>query len=377
MSNPRSTQRPSVGRLRAVTCALAVAVAAVVTAGPIPAQAAPPEQAERRFEVMTYNVYLGANLQPLFGISDPEELIRRAAAVFAHVDRVNFNVRAVAIARQIAEASPDVVGLQELSLWQTAPLSNPAQLTTRYDFLTILLRELERQGHPYEAISVNENFTGALPISFTTLGKFTDRNAILARGDLPMSELETANPMEGDFETTLPVPLGGTTIQVARGWASLDVRIRGKWYRFFDTHVEAFNPLIRLGQVRELVALMSASPFPVVFAGDLNLYPQGTRSEDQPAWNLLLGAGFVDAWPESGGAMPAYTAGQSDDLDNVPSTLNNTVDFVLHDMDGIIDAVSGSSDIVGEELDDRTDTTPPLWPSDHAGVVVSLHIAKP
>lgn len=78
------------------------------------------------------------------------------------------------------------------------------------------------------------------------------------------------------------------------------VRIRGKWYRFFDTHVEAFNPLIRLGQVRELVVLMSASPFPVVLAGDLNLYPQGTRSEDQPAWNLLLGAGFVDAWPEFG-----------------------------------------------------------------------------
>ncbi len=71
MRNPRSTQRPSVGRLRAVTCALAVA-AAVVAAGPIPAHATPPEQAERRFEVMTYNVYLGANLQPLFGISDPE-----------------------------------------------------------------------------------------------------------------------------------------------------------------------------------------------------------------------------------------------------------------------------------------------------------------
>ena len=376
MISPTSTEHLVVGRLRVIACTLAVA-AAVVTAAPVPAQATPPEQAERRFEVMTYNVYLGANLQPLFGVSDPGELIRRAAVVFAHVDKVNFNVRAVAIARQIAEASPDVVGLQELSLWQTAPLSNPAQLTTRYDFLTILLRELERQGHPYEAISVNENFSGALPISLTTLGRFTDRNAIIARGDLPMSQLETTNPMEGDFETKLPVPLGGTTIQVARGWASLDVRIRGKWYRFFDTHVEAFNPLIRLGQVRELVALMSASPYPVVLAGDLNLYPQGARVEDQPAWNLLLGAGFVDSWPESGGTMPAYTAGQSDDLDNGPSTLNNTVDFILHDTDGFIDAVSGSGDIVGEELDDRTDTTPPLWPSDHAGVVVSLHIAKP
>ena len=376
MSNPTSTKRPSVGRVRAVTCALAVA-AAVVTAGPIPAHATPPEQAERRFEVMTYNVYLGANLQTLFGVNDPGELIRRAAAVFSHVDRVNFNVRVVAIARQIAEASPDVVGLQELSLWQTAPLSNPALLTTRYDFLTILLRELERQGHPYEAISVNENFSGALPISFTTLGKFTDRNAIIVRGDLPTSELKTSNPMEGDFDTSLDVPIGGTTIEVQRGWASVDVMIRGKWYQFFATHFEAFNPLIRLGQVGELVELMSASPYPVVLAGDLNLYPLGARPEDAAAWNLLAGAGFVDAWAESGGAVNAFTAGQSDDLDNVPSALDNRVDFVLHDSDAYVDGVPSSGDLVGEELDDRTVTVPPLWPSDHAGVVVTLHIAKP
>jgi len=376
MISRTSTSRPSLRRFWGALAALTVAAVAIAT-GPARALATPPEQAERRFEVMTYNGYLGANLQPLFGITDPIELIDAAAAVFAHVDQVDFNVRAVAIARQIVEASPDVVGLQELSLWQTAPLSNPAQLKTRYDFLQILLDELERQGHPYRAVSVNENFSGALPISFTALGKFTDRNAIIARADLPTSELKTSNPMEGDFETTLPVPLGGTTIQVQRGWASVDVMIRGKWYRFFDTHFEGFHPLTRLAQVGELVEIVSASPYPVVLAGDLNLYPQGARPEDAAAWNLLAGGGFVDAWVESGGAVPAFTAGQSDDLDNVPSRLDNTVDFVLHNADGYIDAVPDSGDIVGEELDDRTDTIPPLWPSDHAGVVVTLHIAKP
>jgi len=129
--------------------------------------------------------------------------------------------------------------------------------------------------------------------------------------------------------------------------------------------------------VGELVEIVSASPYPVVLAGDLNLYPQGARPEDAAAWNLLAGEGFVDAWVESGGDVPAFTAGQSDDLDNVPSRLDNRVDFVLHNADGYIDAVPGSGDIVGEELDDRTATTPPLWPSDHAGVVVTLHIAKP
>jgi hypothetical protein len=37
-----------------------------------------PVQAERRFKSMTYNMYLGANLQPLFGVKDYPELIRRA-----------------------------------------------------------------------------------------------------------------------------------------------------------------------------------------------------------------------------------------------------------------------------------------------------------
>ncbi len=377
MNSRTSTSRPSLGRLRGALAALTVAAVVAIATGPARALATPPEQAERRFEVMTYNVYLGANLRPLFGITDPIKLIDAAAAVFAHVDQVDFNVRAVAIARQIVEASPDVVGLQELSLWQTAPLSNPAQLTTRYDFLQILLDELERQGQPYRAVSVNENFSGALPISFTTLGKFTDRNAIIVRADLPTSELKTSNPMEGDFDTSLDVPIGGTTIEVQRGWASVDVTIRGKWYRFFDTHFEAFQPVIRLGQVGELVAIMSTSPYPVVLAGDLNLYPQGARPEDAPAWNLLAGAGFVDAWVESGGAVPSFTAGQSDDLDNVPSALDNTVDFVLHDSDAYVDAVPSTGDLVGEELDDRTATVPPLWPSDHAGVVITLHIARP
>jgi endonuclease/exonuclease/phosphatase family metal-dependent hydrolase len=123
---------------------------------------------------------------------------------------------------------------------------------------------------------------------------------------------------------------------------------------------------------------MSASPYPIVLAGDINLYPRSAgRPEDQPAWNLLTGAGFVDAWVESDGAFPAYTAGQPDDLDcRLPSTLDNTVDFVLHNADGYVDAVRHSGDIVGEVAADCTESTAHLWPSDHAGVVVALHIPE-
>ena len=57
--------------------------------------------------------------------------------------------------------------------------------------------------------------------------------------------------------------------------------------------------------------------------------------------------------------------------------IDNTVDYVLFDADFEIEAVHGSCEIAGEELGDRTATVPALWPSDHAAVVVDMHIAKP
>ncbi|HEY3210525.1 MAG TPA: endonuclease/exonuclease/phosphatase family protein [Actinomycetota bacterium] len=375
MINGTSVRSRSPGRIRVTVAVLTAATLAVAAWSP-PAGATPPEHARCCMEVMTYNMYLGANLQPLF-FSDPEDLPGIVDDIWAHVQQVDFNLRAEAIARQIVEAQPWVVGLQELSVWQTAPLSNPGQLTTKYDFLQILLDELALQGHPYRAVSVNETFSGMLP-GTTQWVRWTDRNAIIVRDDLPVAELTTANSMEGKFVTALPAPVGGTTIRFTRGWASVDVRFDGEWLRVFDTHFEAFNVLVRQAQVGELVALMSTSPHPVVLVGDINLYPEGQRPMDQPAWDLLTGAGFVDSWVESLSAFPAYTAGQPDDLDcTLASTLNNTVDFVLHNADGSVDAVRHSGDTVGEDPSDCTETMPPLWPSDHAGVVLRLLIDKP
>jgi len=304
--------RRSLAGVRSALVALLVAAFAVAT-GLVPASAtaAAPAQAERRFAVMTYNVYLGANLQPLFApVSDPLELIQRARDIFDHLDKVDFNVRAVAIAEQIIENHPDVVALQEVSLWRTALRSAPTEITVRYDFLQILLDQLARQGHPYRTVSVSENFSGRLPISLTTDGLYTDRNAIIVPVDEAVSELITSNPMDGVFETSFPVSIGGNPIEVTRGWASTDVTIRGKTYRFFDTHVEAFDGRVRLGQVNELVRIMSESPHPVVLAGDINLYPIDVRPEDATTWDVLTRSGFADAWVRHIASDPASRPGR-------------------------------------------------------------------
>ena len=362
-------------RLHSALAAVLITALSVAT-GLGPASATPPVRPTAT--VMTYNVYLGANLQPLFGEDNPIRLIEKAAAIVAHFDKVDFRIRAVAIAQQIIEQDPDVLALQEVSLLETAPPPRPPQFTTKYDFLQILLDELERQGHPFRAVSVNPNFTGTLPIDFVgTLARFTDRNVIVVPADVPASELTTSNPAQDVYDRTLDVPIGGMVLHGQRGWASIDVLLHGSPFRFFDTHVEAFDPEVRKDQVAELVQIMSASPDPVVLAGDINLFPKGVRALDAAAWGLLNHAGFKDAWQVAECFAPRFTAGQTDDLDNVPSILDNTVDYVLFDKDFETKTVERSCDIAGEELDDRTNTVPALWPSDHAAVAVDLRFATP
>ncbi len=258
-----------------------------------------------------------------------------------------------------------------MALWETAPLSPTPQFTTTYDFQAILLAALEARGAHYAPVATNTNFGGMAPISATTLARFTDHDVILARSDVPTSELKVSNPTSQEFQATLPLTIGGQPIQVPRGWSTVDVKYRGKSYRFANTHLEAFSSVVRNLQARELAASLDASPLPVVLVGDLN----SLSTDLAGAYGILAGVGFVDGWVEAMDGDPGFTSGQEADLLNFPSTIDHRIDYVLHDWDGYVDAVAGSGEVIGEEPADRTPSG--LWPSDHAGVDLSLRIAQP
>ena len=210
---------------------------------------------KRVITVMTRNLYLGTDLDPIIGAPDLPSLLQAVDDGFANVVATDFPTRAGAIADEIADTQPDLVGLQEVSLWRTdVPPDgevSPAE-TVAFDFLQILLGAMEARGLSYAPVVSVDNFDAEVPAGFppTMDVRLTDRDVILARTDLKTAELMLSNPMAANFETaaTIPdTPIG--TITIPRGWTSVDVKLRGKEFRLVNTHLEVASFPLGLVQV--------------------------------------------------------------------------------------------------------------------------------
>jgi endonuclease/exonuclease/phosphatase family metal-dependent hydrolase len=292
-------------------------------------------------------------------------LLAAVGAGWAQVQANDFPARAQALADEIATAKPDLVGLQEAMLFRTdTPPDGPGTNaeTVAYDFVSLLRAALARRGLDYSAVSVFTGTDAELPAGLppTLDVRLTDHVVVLARVDEKTADLKLSNPESGPYPTALTVPTVAGPVTLPRGWASVDVKIRGKSFRFVTTHLESFSAAVRNLQASELLAGPVDTSLPVVLVGDMNSGP-GT---DLGADSILLGGGFSDAWNDG----PGLTCCHAVDLHNPDPTLTKRIDLVL--TKGGFEAVS--ADVVGEEPSDRTPSG--LWPSDHAGVVATLRL---
>lgn len=323
--------------------------------------------------VMTRNLYLGADLSPAIAAilsGDPNEIPPAVSGVWASVQATNFRKRARALADEIRDTHPDLVGLQEAVLWRSEFPSNfagPDATHVEYDFVDILLDELCLRGERYAVVASTSGFDVEAPrirsldpLEFEDV-RLTDRIVILARRDGRRSGLRITNPRVGNFVTN--VSFGDVT--VLYGWASVDVRFDGRSFRFVTTHLESDFEEVRLAQAAELLAGPLQTPLPVMLSGDLNSNANGDGTST--AYFNLLGAGFEDAW---GTANPGAVI----DTCCHDALLASPTPFVIPfgRIDHILcrgDFDVQSTRIVGARRGDRIRG---LWPSDHAGVVVTL-----
>jgi endonuclease/exonuclease/phosphatase family metal-dependent hydrolase len=238
------------------------------------------------------------------------------------------------------------------------------------DYLEILLDALAARGLHYEVVVQSIGWDAELPSALGFDVRHTDRELILARSDLKVSDLKLSNALTGHFLANCQIPsaiLGPVTI--LRGWAAVDAKIRGKSFRFITTHLDGdctpFTFAYQQAQMAELLAGPAVTPLPVVLVGDLNSPTYGNTA----TYDLVIGAGFTDAAAVAG-LGGRLTCCQANDLLNPVSMFDRRIDYVFYRGDF---AVRGA-DVVGDDPADRTVSG--LWPSDHAFVVTTLVVPR-
>ena len=85
--------------------------------------------------VMTRNLFLGADLIPLALARQGSDFEQKASATLAQVRASDPKGRMKAIADEIVRARPDLVGLQEVSLWRTGPKGGGRAKRVLFDFM--------------------------------------------------------------------------------------------------------------------------------------------------------------------------------------------------------------------------------------------------
>jgi endonuclease/exonuclease/phosphatase family metal-dependent hydrolase len=363
------------------------AIAILALAVPVAAVAAKPDkQGGPKVTVMTRNIFLGADLGPALAATSIAEAVDAGGVILQEVDATNFPERAKPLAREIAAAEPDLVGLQEVALWrqQIPPdgIGGEPATEVRYDFLALLMQELDALDAGYTVVAVQEEFdqelpvdldgsndTGAPPLGVDLDGRLTMRDVILVKRG---SAVRPTGETDGAHYTTLfELNLGGALpIDVERGWLSTEATVAGTSteFRFVNTHLEAFGEdTIREAQAKELFA--PGGPLDtdkqVILAGDLN---SGTEARhnihgtDQLAFAALLGFGMTD-----NGAIQSCCYS---DLFDPTQVFDHTVDHVLT-KPGL---QTKNAFVTGNDPAERTPSG--LWPSDHGGVVSTVELRK-
>jgi endonuclease/exonuclease/phosphatase family metal-dependent hydrolase len=339
--------------------------------------------------VMTRNIYLGADLSPAIGAESIADVVTANGVILREVIENDFPTRAEGLADEILETKPDLVGLQEVALWQTTPIT-PAGTALTLDYLDLLLAELNEgkgkngNGKPqYSVVVVQKEFDLEAPADANgvagdgpggelanaeVLGHLTMRDVILVRHG---AGIRTSNEQGGNFETLLELPVAGQLVPIARGWTAVDAKVRGSHtFRFVNTHLEAFDPLIREAQAKELVAPggPATSSLPVILVGDINSDDDTVLGANRLAYQALLAAGMVSVSTNDPLSCclesSKLAVGKGGDV----SDFDHQVDHILTRDPSLItlqsSLVTGLLPVNG------------FWSSDHAGVFSALRFQR-
>lgn len=355
-----------------------------------------------KIKVLSRNIYLGADIFPVLAAAqDPNPLAVPLAVteVFQTAQASNFPERAAALADEIVRRSPHVIGLQEVSVWSTQIpgdflAGNPtAANDVVYDFLEILMANLEAKGMHYEVAASVDNADIELPFvaGFNEQGpiladvRLQDRDVTLVR-----SGVEYSNAFNGNYTYNGVVDINGVQASFTRGYNMVDVNVKGADYRFVNTHLEVggsepFKSLqaVQMNELLQLVDATSNPSLPIIMLGDFNSDPSeqpfvstsGIPGLDGlplvPPYMQAVGTGYGDTWTMQKKIKgDGFTCCFDDAVSDETAELSSRIDHIFLKENGR-NVKRSKSKVLGDSSADMTETSN-LYPSDHAGVFAKI-----
>jgi endonuclease/exonuclease/phosphatase family metal-dependent hydrolase len=347
---------------RRATAALLTALCACAA---LPAAASAKAQ---DLKVMTRNVYLGADLIPLAAAPDQAAFEQAAAQRFQTVQNNNFPARAKALAAEIRKTKPDLIGVQEATIWRRGAdgvkdgSQTPATQVV-YDSSKELQKALKKAGTPYKEIVGRDWFDFEAPTALGYDVRITQRNVILMRKG---SKVKVRKTFSGQFKKHFDPPTPVGVAHQLRGWVGVDATLAKHKFRFVDTHLEAYSPAIADQQMQQL--LKSSGPLgskkrDSILVGDFNSAPganandRGTQRKDN-AYDSAIHAGFYNPLPKR------ITCCFKEDLRDPARDSSSWIDHVLvrPKIKALKSGITGLKQVGG------------LYPSDHAGITATLRL---
>ncbi len=315
-------------KLRGVrTGVISSLIAAIIT--PIPAQAAEPT-----FTVMSRNIYLGADVGVALDLIP--DMPAAAQFMWDQVTKNDFSKRSIALATEIQSYKPDVIGLQEATIWYCKKNAWSKKVAV-FNFTDQLLEAL---GGDYVLASkdgktaFNPGYS-INPIPFLTMVKDPTRFQKLFGQDKAACGFQIGDALAikkelsaqvinvGNTEYEASYSIIPTLMTIYRGYTWADIAIQNIPVRFISTHLESIwdeNKVPNSAkQAAQLIEDVSETNMPLVVIGDFNSDPrdprpanaanpglQPTASDECPAgsskcnaYRLMKEAGFNDAGPDA------------------------------------------------------------------------------
>jgi endonuclease/exonuclease/phosphatase family metal-dependent hydrolase len=307
-------------------------------------------------KVMTRNVFLGADLPPIATAKPGAEFEAAAGALVDTVKAGDPKGRMTLMADEIAKAKPDLVGLQEVSLYRKGPKGSPKPAkTVLWDYLGLIRKALAKRGQDYTVAAKDYGLDVEGPTN-----KGYDVRLTLGDVTLARKGVKVAHSRVGVFANQLAIPsptLGD--VSPGRTWNALDATVGGAKFHFVNTHLEAYSQPVRLAQAKELVNGPLKSKLQTVLVGDLNSGPILSDAGDRPPYEAIAKAGF----------KPRRAAKNSCCFNDLAKNAgwDHNVDWIM---------TRPGVKLVKSSITGREKTKSGLHPSDHGGVISTLRLKR-